>query len=84
MSIVFPHGIGCGLARGPWPHYCHMIERFAEENQSWRVMIVSRVGTQEKNNVQKGEKKKAKRRREKNSKKKKELAMIPTDVEEQN
>lgn len=38
-SVAFPDQIGCGLAKGHWPTYLHMIETFALECQKKQVAV---------------------------------------------
>ncbi len=39
-TVAFPDRIGCGLAGGDWQTYRQMLEKFAQENQHLKVVIV--------------------------------------------
>ena len=40
-SVAFPSNIGCGLAGGDWEQYEEVIEAFAKENSSIKVILCS-------------------------------------------
>lgn len=42
-SVAFPHGIGCGLARGNWDDYEMCIREFSDANPSVNVYVVKKV-----------------------------------------
>lgn len=40
ITIAFPDGIGCTMAKGSWPKYLAMIETFAAENPHLHVSLL--------------------------------------------
>lgn len=42
-SVAFPHGIGCGLARGNWDDYERCISEFSDANPKVDVYVVKKV-----------------------------------------
>jgi O-acetyl-ADP-ribose deacetylase (regulator of RNase III) len=38
-SLAFPYGIGCGLAGGHWPTYQAMLEQFAKDNPTKKIVL---------------------------------------------
>jgi O-acetyl-ADP-ribose deacetylase (regulator of RNase III) len=38
-SFAFPYGIGCGAAGGHWPTYQAMLEQFAKDNPTKKIVL---------------------------------------------